>query len=357
MEKFSRLPDRISPRFLEDTESSLHPGGVGYSHARTALKFGLQSLFSNSGPSFVLVPEFICDVALHPFEQLGIEVEFYESDDALRPHWAGIESECETGKFDAILAIHYFGFPQEISRFLEIARKFDLHLIEDNAHGFGSGIDGRPLGTFGEIGIASPRKILPVFNGGILYSENASPAGLPHEPGKFKEDLISNVRRLVEKIPGAVRFLRKERPAYHDPAAFLEAPIPDWSIDKHSSCLLSRLNTAEIRSSRRKIYEVWESWSRSVDLESVFKELPAETSPLVFPAWAPDEKSRNSWLDWGYENRIDVHTWPTLPRRILESAHPNPSMEKWKKLVCFPVHQEMNAGRLAQVISNAPSPR
>ena len=56
--------------------------------------------------------------------------------------------------------VHYFGQPQDISRFQQFCKQNDLILIDNNAHGHGGDIDGNLLGTFGEFGISSPRKNL-----------------------------------------------------------------------------------------------------------------------------------------------------------------------------------------------------
>ena len=47
--------------------------------------------------------------------------------------------------------------------------KNKIKLIEDNAHGYSGEFKGKKLGTFGELGFSSPRKILNILTGGILY--------------------------------------------------------------------------------------------------------------------------------------------------------------------------------------------
>ena len=65
--------------------------------------------------------------------------------------------------------VHYFGFPQNINKFQELSKKKSWFLIEDNAHGHGGYYNNELLGTFGDIGISSPRKSLRLNSGGILY--------------------------------------------------------------------------------------------------------------------------------------------------------------------------------------------
>ena len=63
--------------------------------------------------------------------------------------------EAITEKTKAILVVHLFGHPADMSRIMEIAHKHNLYVIEDCAQAFGATINGRPVGTFGEIGCFS----------------------------------------------------------------------------------------------------------------------------------------------------------------------------------------------------------
>ncbi len=60
-----------------------------------------------------------------------------------------------TPRTKAILVVHLFGHPADMPRIMEIARKLNLYVIEDCAQAFGATINGRPVGTFGEIGCFS----------------------------------------------------------------------------------------------------------------------------------------------------------------------------------------------------------
>src|SRR5207253_7011257 len=99
-----------------------------------------------------------------------------------------------------IMMVHYFGIPQDINRFIEFAAHNKLFLIEDNSHGYGSSYDNKPLGTFGDIGISSPRKSLPILNGGMLYlkeEKHLSLPGLPLEPLAVLKSILKNFAGMV----------------------------------------------------------------------------------------------------------------------------------------------------------------
>jgi len=59
----------------------------------------------------------------------GGEVKFYNVSLDLKPDFTDIKSKID-GKTRAILAVHYFGFPQPIRQFRELCQEHGLYLIE-----------------------------------------------------------------------------------------------------------------------------------------------------------------------------------------------------------------------------------
>lgn len=74
----------------------------------------------------------------------------------------------------AIMAVYLYGMPAQIDRLLEVARKWDIPLIEDAAEGLGSRYKGRVCGTFGQYGILSfnGNKMITTSGGGALVCPN-----------------------------------------------------------------------------------------------------------------------------------------------------------------------------------------
>jgi dTDP-4-amino-4,6-dideoxygalactose transaminase len=75
-----------------------------------------------------------------------------------------------TERTRAILVVHYGGFPCDMPAILEIARRHGLRVIEDSAHAIGSTLDGRTLGTWGDVGCFSffSNKNMTTGEGGML---------------------------------------------------------------------------------------------------------------------------------------------------------------------------------------------
>ena len=62
---------------------------------------------------------------------------------------------CITPKTKAIMVVHYFGYPCDMDKIMEIANKHNLYVIEDCSHSHGSLYKGRKVGTFGHIAAMS----------------------------------------------------------------------------------------------------------------------------------------------------------------------------------------------------------
>ncbi len=79
-----------------------------------------------------------------------------------------------TDKTSAIIPVHVFGNPCDVDKIEEIAEKNNLKVIYDAAHTFGVEIDGKGIGTFGDISMFSlhATKIYHSIEGGILTFEN-----------------------------------------------------------------------------------------------------------------------------------------------------------------------------------------
>ncbi|CDZ81717.1 UDP-4-amino-4-deoxy-L-arabinose--oxoglutarate aminotransferase [Candidatus Rubidus massiliensis] len=75
-----------------------------------------------------------------------------------------------TNKTSAILGVHVYGTPCEVDEIEEIANRHGLRVIYDAAHAFGLEINGRGIGTYGDISMFSfhATKLFHTVEGGCL---------------------------------------------------------------------------------------------------------------------------------------------------------------------------------------------
>ena len=75
-----------------------------------------------------------------------------------------------TPNTSAILGVHVYGFPCNVKKIDEIAKKYNLKVIYDAAHAFSTEIDGVGIGNFGDITMFSfhATKLFNTIEGGCL---------------------------------------------------------------------------------------------------------------------------------------------------------------------------------------------
>lgn len=70
----------------------------------------------------------------------------------------------------AIIAVHLYGMPYNVTKIHELGQRYDIPIIEDSAEALGSEVNGRKCGTFGDYSILSfnGNKIITTSGGGAL---------------------------------------------------------------------------------------------------------------------------------------------------------------------------------------------
>jgi len=305
-----------------------------FSHARTALKYGLQRLGLKPNDT-ILLPEYICDVVLQPLEQLGIRHRYYSINNGLHPIWDELENFVGD-QTRAIMMVHYFGQSQDISAFQSFCNKHKLLLIEDNAHGHGGTFNGQPLGCFGDIGISSPRKTLNTISGGVLWLKNSkleSTPDIPIYPVSLNQHVKRSLLNPYLKLKHFIKKALQNRPSFEDPRAFREPLMPDYDIDRWSKNIIEQTDWDKLRKTRQAVYYNWQDFALDNGLTPVFEKLHPEANPWCFPAYAKDQQEAIKWFDWGWDNNEYVFSWPSLPEEVLTKQ--GKSFDRWKRLVCF----------------------
>ena len=79
-----------------------------------------------------------------------------------------------TDRTRAIMVAHTLGNPFDIATIMDIAKRHDLYVVEDTCDALGATYDGKPVGTFGDIGTVSfyPAHHITMGEGGAVFTSD-----------------------------------------------------------------------------------------------------------------------------------------------------------------------------------------
>jgi hypothetical protein len=216
--------------------------------------------------------------------------------------------------------------------------------------------NGRELGTFGDIGINSPRKTLSLLSGGQLLLNNSEDSEidkiiklLPRFKVFKSQSVLNRILNRNYFFKSFVRFLLKKQPKYWEPYEFRESKVFDRRIDLLSERKLKAINVDDITKKRRALYLIWEKFAVKKGITPVFSKLNDGVVPSVFPAYVLNATERRGWFNWGWENRYNVYSWPTLPELVIQENRSG--FAQWSKLICFPIDLSMDVDLLEKKLS------
>lgn len=147
--------------------------GVAVTNGTAALEVAVRALGITEGDE-VIMPSFTIISCAMAVTNVGAVPVLVDSD---RKTWNMNVDEIEskiTSKTKAIMVVHIYGLPVEMEKILELAKKYDLQVIEDAAEMHGQTYNGRPCGSFGDISTFSfyPNKHITTGEGGMVVTDN-----------------------------------------------------------------------------------------------------------------------------------------------------------------------------------------
>ncbi len=122
----------------------------------------------------VIVPSFTFVATAHALDWLGLVPVFCDID---ADTWTLDASACEAAigpSTSAIIGVHTFGSPCDVTALRAMADRHNLPLFFDAAHAFGCSHDGRQIGSFGSAEVFSfhATKVFHTFEGGAVTTND-----------------------------------------------------------------------------------------------------------------------------------------------------------------------------------------
>ncbi|MDN5201203.1 DegT/DnrJ/EryC1/StrS family aminotransferase [Fulvivirgaceae bacterium BMA10] len=167
-------------KFEIEVENFLGNGIViAVNSGTSALHLALESIGIRAGDE-VIAPSLTFCASIQVITALGAKPIFCEvNSNNLSVNIEDIKSKINS-RTKAIIPVHYCGIACEMDSLIEIKNEFDIHIIEDAAHAFGSKYNGKKIGSFGDICCFSfdPIKNITCGEGGAIVVHDKKLADL-----------------------------------------------------------------------------------------------------------------------------------------------------------------------------------
>ena len=224
----------------------------------------------------------------------------------------------------AIIPMHVFGHPSDLSGVLALAKKFNLTVIEDAAEGVGSFYKKKHVGTFGDIGILSfnGNKTITTGGGGMLLTKNKYIAKLAKH--------ISTNSKVIKNFQ-----INHNMIGYNYRMPGINAAIGCAQLE----------NIEKIVKAKRKIFKIYDKEFEKIDGINFLKEPKNCRSNYWLQTIILDDKlkkNRNKIIKFCNKNKIKV-------RPVWQLMHKIKYLAKYSKM------NLSNAENLEKKIINIPS--
>lgn len=147
--------------------------GIACSSGTAGLHMGVRALGIGAGDEVITTPfSFVASANCILYEgAIPRFVDIEEDSLGLDP---SLIAEAAGPRTRAVLPVHVFGRPCKIEAIDAAARQQGWHVIEDACEGLGSSVNGRPLGSFGDVAVFAfyPNKQITTGEGGLVVTDD-----------------------------------------------------------------------------------------------------------------------------------------------------------------------------------------
>jgi perosamine synthetase len=312
-----------------------------FSRARHALHLALSDRLEPGDE--ILAPAFHHGSEIEAFECADISCRFYEATETLAPDEAELEGLLSP-RTRALHLIHYLGFPQDAARWRRWCDERGLLLVEDAAQAWLASVDGRPVGSHGDVVVFCLYKTFGLPDGAALVTRQPTNGVLrPGRRGVLSLALEHGLWLATRTRP--VAWLADRRsPRIGTIESMMGLGDPQLPYGATLSAL-GRIVDPGAAETRREHYRRYLELMPDL-VAKPFASLPEGASPFVFPAVLPD---KTKTLDRLRRRRVRTLDFWTMPHPSLPAERFPRAMDLRRTVLGLPVHQELRQGDLERV--------
>ena len=282
-----------------------------YARGRYAL-FEAYRLAGVGESGALLAPSYHCSTMLDPALRLKAQIAFYPLKTDLSPDIEAIAARLQSERLPikALLATHYFGFPQELASLAALCDQYGIALIEDCSHTLFAPVETsarstqRAIGETGRFGIASPYKFYASEDGGLLWVNDGSGSSVApqHAASPLAEvrGVLSSFSRnransleldtggIGDEIEALVAQTRTHgndtRKSVDSLSIYYQAAEEGQRSLAVSQWIFRNTNLSRLASARRENYEYWLGAVANLPAcQALLPKLASDCVPYMFP--------------------------------------------------------------------------
>lgn len=281
--------------------------------ARIAFSHILKCIFSDTDKK-ILMPSYIGETdeegsgVFDPVRQNKVPYEFYIIRNNLSADFEDLKRKIISGKFKAMLVIHYFGFVQNnLEEIYSLCKKHEVILIEDCAHSFFSSYKGRNIGSWGDLSFFSIHKIIATPDGGYFNINN-------------------NDTGVTELI-------------------FDNQNVPSSTLEEYIRTDYEKVNKIRIENYRQYL----RNWEDINGVYPLYPELPEGIIPLNFPIIVKNGLREKLYFDLVEKGIVPCSLYYRMVEEIDKNLYPI-SYEISSSILNLPVHQDTSLADIDRVV-------
>ena len=320
----------------------------------------------------LLMPAYVCGAELGPFEAKGCHFHTYNIQSDLQVDLEDLNRQLNEHTVQAVLLTHYFGFAQrQMPEIAQLCQNHSVLLIEDCAHALFSTDGTYPVGQYGDYAIFSPRKSLPLTEGGLLVSnrgdlktqdqrKEAPPipvldrlinallnARKASSDTGFAKALNTMIQLVLLPLSFGVKAMRLLGQRFFSDWLSPElegdqaAPLYALKMSSLSARILDRVDAQEVKRLRQQNTNLWLSCVEGLPgCTALIPEISPGCCPLYFPVVVADPAKVVEKLQ---EQGVEAFQWWSNQHPAVDLAR-YPHVQTLKQqVVALPVHQGLDA--------------
>lgn len=307
-------------------------------NGRSALNFALKNINLKKNDE-ILYPEFSCDVIFQFESKNNYNYKFYPIKNNFHISLNKLKSKI-TKKTKIILIINFFGIQQNLKNFYKFCKKKNILLLVDDCHTFYnlslSKSDDCDAKFF------SPSKIFDkIVAGGILQiNNNRIHIKKKLTSSKLNLNLIKHLKAKLKKLLLYEKYkFSKKRPKFEDENFFKSKfDVKNFSLNKEIISDIKSINIKKEKKIRIENFKYWNNLCKKLEIKPLLKINNIKHGcSLYYPAICKSSSHAQKVFDYGWKNKIEIVSWPTLHKKQRKNKK---LIRYWKKIVYFPMNKK-----------------